>query len=257
VIKEGKVKNTIQVLKKSAPKKPPPKKEEPIKPLRIRIENPTSLQRVYVSQSHPPTSRPFIFSVIIKDIKFTEDSFKKFIDAQTDLHQGICKKRTIAAIGTHDLKSVKGPFYYQSRTPDTISFVPLKENKSFKAQDLLKHFEKTDPTMFKYFGIIKEEKTWPVLSDSTEEILSLIPVVNSKYSQITEVTTDILVEVSTSKSIANGKEVINAFLSIISKILPEKGDQLVVEQVQVVSEEDGHVRVTYPSQNDLQDICKD
>jgi hypothetical protein len=75
----------VQLLKKNAPKKPAPKKEEPAKPLRIRIENPEEIQQIFVAQAHPPTSRPFIFSFIIKDIKFTDKSFKQFIDAQTGL----------------------------------------------------------------------------------------------------------------------------------------------------------------------------
>jgi phenylalanyl-tRNA synthetase beta chain len=163
----------------------------------------------------------------------------------------------VAAVGTHDLSVIKGPLYYQARSPDTISFVPLREDKEFTAIQLLKHFDQTDPTMAKYFTIIKDEKMWPLLCDSTGAVLSLIPIVNSKYSQITIDTTDILVEVSSAKGIAVCKEISNAFLGIVSKFLPEKGDQLVIEQVKVVSEEDGHTRVTYPSPTDLEDVCKD
>lgn len=29
------------------------------------------------------------------------------------LHQNICRKRTLVAIGTHDLDTIKGPFRYR------------------------------------------------------------------------------------------------------------------------------------------------
>lgn len=46
--------------------------------------------------------RPHILACIVKDLKFTEDSFKKFIQLQTKLHEGICDKRNAATLATHD-----------------------------------------------------------------------------------------------------------------------------------------------------------
>jgi len=33
------------------------------------------------------------------------------------LHQNVCRKRTLVAIGTHDYDTVKGPFIYQALKP--------------------------------------------------------------------------------------------------------------------------------------------
>lgn len=38
-----------------------------------------------------------------------------FIDLQDKLHQNICRRRTLVAIGTHDLDTVEGPFTYNVR----------------------------------------------------------------------------------------------------------------------------------------------
>lgn len=50
--------------------------------------------------------RPYLAGCIVKNIEFTEESFKKFIQLQTKLHEGVCQKRNLATIATHDLKKL-------------------------------------------------------------------------------------------------------------------------------------------------------
>ena len=76
----------------------------------------------------------------MRDIKFTKASYDSFIDLQDKLHQNLCRKRTIVAIGTHDLDTVQGPFIYDARPPNAIKFVPLKQTKEFEAGELLDHY---------------------------------------------------------------------------------------------------------------------
>ena len=47
--------------------------------------------------------RPHIIACIVRNMTFTEESFKKFIQLQTKLHESICEKRTAATLATHDL----------------------------------------------------------------------------------------------------------------------------------------------------------
>lgn len=47
--------------------------------------------------------RPHIIACIVRNVTFTEESFKKFIQLQTKLHEGICEKRNAATLATHDL----------------------------------------------------------------------------------------------------------------------------------------------------------
>lgn len=68
---------------------------------------------------HVKNIRPYIAACIVRNITFTEDSFKKFIQLQTRLHDGICEKRNAATIATHDLKLIvpgKLRFDYLTRT---------------------------------------------------------------------------------------------------------------------------------------------
>lgn len=60
--------------------------------------------------------RPFIAACIVRNLNFTEASFKKFIQLQTKLHDGICDKRNVATIATHDFRLIASGryIYYKS-----------------------------------------------------------------------------------------------------------------------------------------------
>jgi len=66
--------------------------------------------------------RPYIAACIVKNISFTEESFKMFIQLQTRLHDGICEKRNAATIATHDLKLI-APGKYGDYLTRIIFFV--------------------------------------------------------------------------------------------------------------------------------------
>lgn len=50
--------------------------------------------------------RAHLVGCIVKNLEFTEDTFKKFIQLQSKLHDTICQKRNLATIATHDLKKL-------------------------------------------------------------------------------------------------------------------------------------------------------
>lgn len=66
---------------------------------------------------------------VLKGVHFTPTLYDKFIQLQTDLHEGPCKKRSVAAIGTHDLDKLQLPLRYEALPPADISFVPLNREK--------------------------------------------------------------------------------------------------------------------------------
>lgn len=51
--------------------------------------------------------RPFCVAAVLRGVTLTQDSYDSFIDLQEKLHQNICRKRTLVAIGTHDLDTIK------------------------------------------------------------------------------------------------------------------------------------------------------
>ena len=56
--------------------------------------------------------RPYVVGCVLRDITFDIKSYNSFIDLQDKLHHNICRRRTLASMGTHDLDKVKGPVTY-------------------------------------------------------------------------------------------------------------------------------------------------
>lgn len=74
----------------------------------LKIANDTPVIKI---TKHVKNIRPYIAACIVRNMKFTDDSFKKFIQLQTKLHDGLCEKRNAATIATHDLKLVTSGKY--------------------------------------------------------------------------------------------------------------------------------------------------
>jgi phenylalanyl-tRNA synthetase beta subunit len=55
--------------------------------------------------------------------------YNSFIDLQDKLHQNLCRQRTLVAIGTHDLATIKGPFTYEALPPEDIKWVPPRSRQ--------------------------------------------------------------------------------------------------------------------------------
>lgn len=81
--------------------------------------------------------RPYAVAAILRNLYFTQDSYNSFIDLQDKLHQNICRKRSLVAIGTHDLDSIEGPFYYDAKPPNDIKFKPLNQTKEYSALEIM------------------------------------------------------------------------------------------------------------------------
>jgi phenylalanyl-tRNA synthetase beta chain len=81
---------------------------------------------------------------ILRDIEFNQLRYDGFIELQDKLHNNICRKRTLVAIGTHDLDTIQGPFKYEARVPTDIQFVPLNQTKSMNGQELMEFYQVLD-----------------------------------------------------------------------------------------------------------------
>ena len=85
--------------------------------------------------------RPYVSGAILRNVKFTQARYESFIALQDKLHQNLARQRTLVAIGTHDLDTIKGPFTYEALPPEEIKFVPLNQTKSMNAVELMSFYE--------------------------------------------------------------------------------------------------------------------
>lgn len=94
------------------------------------------LQKLIV-QPDTAKIRPYVVAAVLRNLYFTKDSYNSFIDLQDKLHQNICRKRTLASIGTHDLDTIEGPFIYDAKPPEEIKFKALNQTQEYTANELM------------------------------------------------------------------------------------------------------------------------
>jgi len=188
-----------------------------------------SYQRMVVK---PETAliRPFVVCAVLRGVTFNESRYNSFIDLQDKLHQNLCRKRTLVAIGTHDLDTLQGPFTYEALPPADINFVPLKQRKEFNAAELME-FYKSDMKLKKFLSIIESSLVYPVLYDSKRRVLSLPPIINGAHSAITLKTRNVFIE-CTATDLTKAKIVLNTMVTMFSQY---STPQFEVEPVEVVS----------------------
>lgn len=186
-----------------------------------------------------PTSsiRPYVSGAILRNIKFDQARYESFIDLQDKLHQNLARQRTLVAIGTHDLDTIKGPFTYEALPPKDIKFTPLNQTKAMNGEELMAFYEK-DKHLGRYLHIIRDSPVYPVIYDSNHDVCSLPPIINGDQSKITVDTKNVFIE-CTATDKTKVEMVINVLVSMFSQYTLEK---FTVEPIQIISEHNGESR---------------
>ena len=173
--------------------------------------------------------RPFVVCAVLRGVRFDQARYNSFIDLQDKLHQNICRRRTLVAIGTHDLSTIQGPFTYEALPPEDINFTPLKQTRSFNARELMEHY-KSDQKLKHFLHIIEDSVVFPVIYDANRTVLSLPPIINGAHSAITLDTTDVFIE-CTATDLNKAKIVLNTVVTMFSQY---SATEFAVEPVDVV-----------------------
>ncbi|CAH8875465.1 unnamed protein product [Trichobilharzia szidati] len=155
----------------------------------IKTQNPVQMHVLPSTQA----VRPFVVGAILRNIVLDKSRLNSFIDLQEKLHQNLCRKRSLVAIGTHDLDTIKPPFYYDAKPPNDIRFVALNKTEEHNATELMQIFS-TDPHLKHYLPLIQDKPKYPVIVDSSNVVLSMPPIINGEHSRITTKTRNIFIE---------------------------------------------------------------
>ncbi|EDV24203.1 uncharacterized protein TRIADDRAFT_50402 [Trichoplax adhaerens] len=159
------------------------------------------------------------------------DTYSSMIDLQEKLHQNICRRRALVAIGLHNLDTVQGPFYYDAKAPEDIKFKPLNKDKEYTAAELMELY-KSDGHLKHYLHIIKDKPVYPIIYDSNGVVLSMPPIINGEHTKLSTNTRNIFID---------AKIVLDTLVTMISEHCGQKYSAEVVDVIQP----DGKV-VTYP-----------
>ncbi|CAL5985043.1 Phenylalanyl-tRNA_synthetase beta chain [Hexamita inflata] len=173
--------------------------------------------------------RPYVVSAVVHNVKFTQRAYNSFIDHQDKLHHNVCRRRTLVAIGTHDLKKINASkITYTGEKPEDVIFTALNQTEKTNGRQLF-DILKEDKKLGEYLSIIDKSEVWPVIRDGNGEVLSLPPIINSEYSKISLDTTDIFIE-STATDLQKAYIALNA---VINGICMHSSTPLEVEAVNV------------------------
>lgn len=197
---------------------------------RFKLSRPSSegIQQLFI---RPATAlvRPFAVAAVLRGIQFTSEIYDSFIDLQDKLHQNLCRKRSLVAIGTHDLDTIRGPFVYDAKPPRDIQFRALNQSKEFTAVELMDLYAK-DSHLRAYVPLIKDEPLYPVIYDSEGTVLSMPPVINGEHSRITLATRNVFIE-CTATDLTKAHIVLDTIVCMFSQYC---SDPYSVEPVEVV-----------------------
>ncbi|KAK0619728.1 phenylalanyl-tRNA synthetase beta chain [Immersiella caudata] len=183
--------------------------------------------------------RPYVAGAILRNLKFTEDTYQSFIALQDKLHQNLARQRTLVSIGTHDLDTIKGPFTYEALPPKDINFMPLNQTKKMDGAELMSFYE-SDKHLSRYLHIIRDKPVYPAIFDANRVVCSLPPIINGDHSKITLNTTNVFIEITATDQ-TKLDIVCNIMVAMFSKYCEE---QFTIEPVKIISDHNNTTRVT-------------
>lgn len=185
--------------------------------------------------------RDYVVCAVLRNIRFTTESYNSFIDFQEKLHSGLARKRTLVSVGTHDLDKVTPPFSYALKPKEGIRFVPLNQTRVLDcAGDGLEAFYKDDKHISKYVPLISHLSSFPCISDAEGKLMSLPPIINSETSKISVDTKNVFIE-CTAIDLHKAHILVDQMIGAFSMYCAEPFH---VEAVEIKYETDGTVATT-------------
>ncbi|XP_012631232.1 leucine-rich repeat-containing protein 47 [Microcebus murinus] len=168
--------------------------------------------------------RPYIVGAIVRGMDLQPgNALKRFLAAQTKLHEDLCEKRTAATMATHDLHTVKGPLLYGARPPQDLKIVPLGRREA-KAKELVRQLQleaeeqrkqkkrQSVSGLHRYLHLLDGKENFPCLVDADGDVISFPPITNSEKTKIKKTTSDLFLEVTSATSLQICKDVMDALI---------------------------------------------
>ena len=166
--------------------------------------------------------RPEFLGGIVRGIELDNTSIKCLMELQEKLHVTLGRKRSKVSIGIHDLAKLEPPFHYTTCSPHEPAFVPLQKDYEMTPEEILKEH----PKGMEYAHLLTDFNKYPLVTDSTDEVASMPPIINGALTTITENTTDVLIDVT-----GQERNAVESCLNIVAAALVERGGE--IEQLEI------------------------
>ena len=122
--------------------------------------------------------RPYTACAVIRNLKMTKDIMSQLIQLQEKIAGTFGRNRKEVSIGVYDLKKIKPPIKYCTIDPEKIKFIPLDHRKKMNVKNIFENVQKGK----EYGHLLKGFKKYTIFKDSKDEIMSLVPIINSNDS---------------------------------------------------------------------------
>ncbi|XP_044207130.1 leucine-rich repeat-containing protein 47 [Thunnus albacares] len=252
----------------------------------LHVSDPSTALTVQVS-AEVKDVRPYLVCCVVRGMNLKSgNALKRFLMAQTKLHDDICGKRTTATIATHDVQLLKSPLMYDVKPPTQLKIVPLGR-KEMTAVELMRHLQleadelrkqkkrQNVTGLHKYLQLLQGKPLYPCLVDAEGHVISFPPITNSEKTKIKKTTKELFLEVTSATSLQTCKDVMDALIAKMAELnkftaehreeegsdgeggsppepasSSETSSELIIQQVRTV-DQDGNLKVVYPSKTDL------
>ena len=210
---------------------------------RYTVKNHSENLHEIIVKSETAAVRPCVAACVLRNVTFDIKSYNSFIDLQDKLHHNICRRRTLASMGTHDLDKFANdaPITYEAHKPEDIKFQALKQSKEMNCVELFDVF-KTDAKLKKFLPILEGHEKYPVFYDKNRQVLSLPPIINSESTKISINTKNVFIEVTGTDMMKT--KICLAILAAQFSQYCASDSQHTVEQVKVTYEDDRESEIT-------------
>ena len=180
---------------------------------------------IYKSKKDKKVSsvRPYAVNAVIKNIILNGATIKSLMQVQEKLHASHGRNRKKVSIGVYDLNKIKFPLTYTTKPK---SFTPLEFSMDMPISEILeKHPKGRD-----YKHLLENFKECPIWLDSTDQVLALVPIINSEETKVDQKTKDLFIDV-TGTDLAACEQALN----IIVTSLADRGGKIYEVKVDNVS----------------------
>lgn len=172
--------------------------------------------------------RPWLAGFVASGRAVSDPLLRDMIQTQEKLAWNFGRKRRTVSMGLYRTSMIQWPIIYKGVDPDAVSFVPLQWDGPLTLREILRQH----PKGREYAFIQEHEKIHPLLTDSTGEILSYPPIINSAGLGAVQVgDTDLFVEITGTDQVS-----VNLALNIVACDLADNG--FTIEPVEAAYEYD-------------------
>ena len=137
--------------------------------------------------------RPYTACAAVKGLKFNDQRITDVVLLQEKLLGTLGRRVKKFGIGIYPLHAIKFPVKYTTMEPEEIRYIPLGHEKKMSAKEIIANHKKGQ----QYGHLIKDYDRYPVFVDAENNVMALIPIVNSaETGKIDTATQDIFIEVT-------------------------------------------------------------